>query len=349
MMKSETYSWKEDAAQILEQLASVLADKSEVLILSHRHPDPDAIASSWGLKLLIEQHFSVRASISYSGAIARAENRAMVKRLGIPLKQYNRIKLSRYDSFIMVDTQPGAGNNALNNETSFDLIIDHHPLRKDTQAALCIVDPDIGASATIVIALLKSAGVELSADLATALAYAISSETQNMHREAAKEDISAYLSVYVRASIRKLAQILNANLPHYYFLQLGHAVNNAKMFGTIICSHLETIRHPEIVAEMADFLLKHERIGAVLVSGCFKEQLILSLRTGGEQRNAGELIKQLPIGKDNAGGHDRSAGGFIDLTGKSSVEVQDEVRRIQTAFASLFGYENPQWRPLLDD
>ncbi|MDZ7794353.1 MAG: hypothetical protein U5P10_11900 [Spirochaetia bacterium] len=71
----------------------------------------------------------------------------------------------------------------------------------------------------------------------------------DIYREAAREDIKAYiLSVYVRASIRTLSEIINANLPHYYFQQLGNALNNAFVFGNIIVAHLTAIWRPEIVA-----------------------------------------------------------------------------------------------------
>ncbi|WP_020611156.1 DHH family phosphoesterase [Sediminispirochaeta bajacaliforniensis] len=338
----------ENSKDALEKLGSVVSGKKELLILTHTHPDPDAIAAAVALRLLLRELFHVDASIAYSGIIARAENRTMVKKLNLPLKQYSRIKASRYDGLALVDSQPGAGNNVLDASSFCDIVIDHHPRRDDTKGAFVVIEPELGASATILIEWLDAAGVDLSADIATALAYAISSETQNMYREAARRDIRAYLSVYVRASIRKLAGIINANLPHYYFLQLGDAINNALMFGTMITTHLDEIRHPEIVAEMADFLLKHERIGTVLVSGRFRNHLIISIRTRSEGINAGRLIKQLPLDPDNVGGHDRTAGGFFDLHGKDRKEVEEINITIRNAFAALLGYENPSWRKLLD-
>src|SRR6056297_2951530 len=338
-----------EATELLERLGKVVEGRRELLIITHTHPDPDTIASAAALRLLVEKQFGIHASIAYSGIIARAENRAMVQKLKIPLKQYNRIKKSRYDCLALVDSQPGAGNNVLTAESDCDIVIDHHPRRDDTKADIVVIDPDIGATATILIRWLNAAKIDIPADIATALAYAISSETQNMYREAAREDIRAYLSVYVRASIRTLSEIINANLPHYYFQQLGNALNNAFVFGNIIVAHLTAIWHPEIVAEMADFFLKHDRIGTVLCTGCYKHSLILSIRTGGNRKNAGELIKQLPLNPDHVGGHDRTAGGFLSLEGKSDEEIQNEVERLQNAFAALVGNDSPAWKRLLDE
>jgi len=338
-----------EATELLERLGKVVEGRRELLIITHTHPDPDTIASAAALKFLVKQCYGVNSSIAYSGIIARAENRAMVQKLNISLKEYNRIKLSRYDCIALVDSQPGAGNNVLTADSDCDIIIDHHPRREDTKGKLVVIDPEIGATATILIRWLEAAELTIPAEIATALAYAISSETQNMYREAAREDIKAYLSVYVRASIRTLSEIINANLPHYYFQQLGNALNNAFVFGNIIVAHLTAIWHPEIVAEMADFFLKHDRIGAVLCTGCYKHSLILSIRTGGNRKNAGELIKQLPLNPDHVGGHDRTAGGFLSLEGKSDEEIQEEVLRLQNAFAALVGNDSPAWKRLLDE
>ena len=208
----------EEIHGILERMGDVLRGHQELLILTHTHPDPDAIASAMALQLLVKKRYKLNASIAYSGIIARAENRAMISKLDIKLKEYNRIKRSRYDCLALVDTQPGAGNNVLTSNDRCQIIIDHHPQRRDTRGDLVVIDPDIGASATILIRCLDTAKIPIPANLATALSYAISSETQNMYREAAREDIKAYLSVYVRASIRKLSEIINVKLPHYLSL-----------------------------------------------------------------------------------------------------------------------------------
>lgn len=330
------------------RLKDILAGKEELLILLHTHPDPDAIASGAALQLLLKEKFNLRSSIAYSGIIARAENQAMVKKLGIRLKQYNRIKRSRYDSIALIDSQPGAGNNVLSAKDRCTIVIDHHPPRKDTLGDLVLINPAIGATATILVQLLQAARIDLPADIATALAYAIDSETQSMHREAAAEDIQAYLNVYTQASIRKYGEIVNPNLPHYYFLQLGRALNNALIYRNAITTHLTKIYHPEIIAEMADFFLKHERISTVLCTGIFRQSLIISIRTSSERMNAGVLIKKLPLVKDNAGGHDRSAGGVLSLEGMSDAEVNRIVSSLVDSFAKNLGHEDVHWKPLLD-
>ncbi|NIS37901.1 phosphoesterase, partial [Candidatus Saccharibacteria bacterium] len=144
---------------------------------------------------------------------------------------------------------------------------DHHPQQPKADADLFVVRPEIGVSATILIEWLKAGDIEIPADLATALAFAISSETQNLGREATKRDIDSYLHVYVKSSIRKLAQITYPKLPRSYFSTLAKALKKTYIYKNLICSHLGDVPNAEIVAEMADFLLRHERVGWSLCSG----------------------------------------------------------------------------------
>ena len=80
---------------------------------------------------------------------------------------------------------------------------------------------------------------------------------------------------------------------------------------------------------------------------CYKQNLILSIRTGSDRVNAGDLIKQLPLDPDHVGGHDRTAGGFLTVEGLSVEEIETEVQELQNAFAALVGTENPVWKKLL--
>lgn len=61
----------------LENLHRVVNGK-KVLILTHNNPDPDALATGWALKFLLEKKFKVSSELVYGGIITRAENQAMV-------------------------------------------------------------------------------------------------------------------------------------------------------------------------------------------------------------------------------------------------------------------------------
>lgn len=332
----------------LKALRELLNGKKELLIIVHNNPDPDAIGSAAALAYLAEKLSNIKVSIAYGGYIGRAENRAMVKKLRIQLKRIRKIKYTRYDLLALVDTQPGAGNNSLPPGQKINLIIDHHPRRARLAADLIFIKSKIGVSATILIEWLKEMQYAIPANLATALAYAISSETQNMNREASEADIQAYLYVYVRSSIRKLAQIINPRLPHPYFTTLVRTLNNAYIYRQLICVHIGEVHTVEMVSEMADFLLRHEGISWCLCTGRFRDNLYLSLRTSNRKASAHRLLQKLISNPDNAGGHDLMAGGYIAVANLKKEAIVEIESKISAGFAHLLGYEHVEWRHLID-
>ncbi len=337
-----------DCAAVTREFDALFKPENRLLIVIHNNPDPDAIAAASALKFFLEQKYGLEASVGYGGAVGRAENRTMVKKLGIRMKRIARLKLKNYDRLAFVDTQPGAGNHSLPAGRKCHLVIDHHPRRHTTRADLVIIQPEIGATATILAGLLKTCGVELPSALATALSYAISSETQNMRREASKLDIDAYLWVYPRSRIRLLGEIIHPRLRHSHFETLLTALRAAESFRTLISVHLGDVPQPEIVSEMADYFLRHERIGWVLASGRFRGNLVLSLRASSGKKNAGTVIKRIVRDSVNAGGHDLVAGGFIPVGKMKREEIDALERKLNGEFASVMGYSQAEWKRLLE-
>lgn len=332
----------------LAKLDQVLEGQKEFLIVVHNNPDPDAMASAMALGFLAEQRYGVNSSIAYGGNIGRTENQAMVRILKIKMKQINKVNFDRYDRIALVDTQPGAGNHSLPTDVPCHIVIDHHPRRRGILADLVVIKPDIGVTATMLIEWLKESQIEVPANLATALSYAMISETQNLGRDASQQDIQAYLFVYVKSSIRKLAQIINPKLPHSYFVTLAKGLQHTITYRNLICAHVGTVASAEIVAELADFLLRHKQIGWALCTGRFKKNVIISIRTSDDKANAGRLIKQLASNPKNVGGHGMIAGGYIPLENNKRNELRNLEDKLTQVFARLMGYEQAEWKPLIE-
>ncbi|MBD3290470.1 phosphoesterase [candidate division KSB1 bacterium] len=335
--------------EIMSELDKQLEGQKRLLIVLHNNPDPDAIASAYCLRFLTEKRYGLVANIAYDGLIGRAENRALVREVKIPLKNINRIKYGTYDRVAMIDTQPGAGNNVLPENVHCHIIIDHHPQRKGLESEVILVDTEVGASATLLIEILMQTKLSMSSDMATALSFAIKTETQDLGRETSERDIDAYFKAYSRASMRKLARISMPKLPHSYFVTLDKMLKRTRIFRHLICAHLGDVPTPEIVAEMADFLLRHERMGWAFCTGRFKENLYISMRASSNKANAGKLIKDLVPDRNLAGGHGMFAGGTIPLKKMPSEEISILEIRLNQKFAKLMGHDDPDWKPLLED
>lgn len=333
----------------LQALNDLLSANHNLLIIVHNNPDPDAIASAAALQFLVQKQFNVSADIAFGGNIGRAENRAMVQKLKIRMKQINRISIDKYNRIALVDTQPGAGNNSLPKKKKCHLVIDHHPKRHRASADLFVIEPDIGVSATIVVEWLRQSSTDIPADLATALSYAIISETQSLGRETSQRDIQGYIYVYAKCSIRKLAQIMYPKLPRSYFVTVAAALRSTYIYKNRIYAHLGIVPNAEIVAEMADFLLRHERVGWSLCTGRFRDKLILSVRSSRSGARVGKLVKRLVKNSNTVGGHDMTAGGFVDINNKNKDAVEQLEMQLANNFANLTGNKVADWKPLIEN
>lgn len=321
-----------------DELLDWVSGKGKIIIIVHDNPDPDCLASAMALQHLFMMKLNRDSTITFSGMIGRSENIAMAKELQIPLTPLGIVDLKDYQVVCMLDTQPGTGNNSLPEQTRVDIVIDHHPLRESTKVCRWVdVRSDYGATATILYEYLLAQNVSISTKLATAIYYAIKSETQDLGREANLPDKEAYLRLFPLANKRLLFEITYPKLPVEYFLTIGHALANARIYEKALIADLKDVVFPEVVAEMADFLLRLENIETVLCIGHYSTELVLSMRTERHDLNAGEIIKKVVYGLGKAGGHGMMSGGKIDDVSNSFEELQKVVAILKSRFLSELG------------
>ena len=287
--------------------------RGKVIIVVHDNPDPDCLASALALRHLFVMKLNKEAVIAFSGMIARSENLVMAKELEITLIPLGIVDLKEYQVICMLDTQPGTGNNALPPDAQVDILVDHHPARElSRQSRWVDIRDDYGVTATIIYEYLLAQEVPIGTKLATALFYAIKSETQDLGREANRPDRDAYLRLFPLTNKKLLYEITHPKLPKEYFLTINNALEQTKIYGSLLIANLGRIMFPEMVAEMADFLLRLEGIETTLCMGHYAHEIVISIRTGRQDLNAGEIIKRLVVGLGTAGGHGMMAGGKID-------------------------------------
>jgi len=119
----------------LARLSTVLDGARSMLIIVQNTPDPDAIAAAAALRELANVRHEIACSIGHSGGVWRAENLALLKYLGLNTRPLSDLDLERYDRLSMVDAQPGAGNVSFDASVRLDVVIDHHPIRRETRSA----------------------------------------------------------------------------------------------------------------------------------------------------------------------------------------------------------------------
>lgn len=289
-----------------------LRGKGAILIVTHDHPDPDALAAAFALQHLILVKTGQKATITFGGVIGRRENMVMVDQLEIKAKSIDELDLDAFNAVCMVDTQPGTGNNSFPEDKRVDLIIDHHQIKESTRACRWVdVRPEYGASASILFEYLQSQQVKIATKLATILFYAIKSETEDLGRDWTKSDRDAYLKLMPLCNNRILHEITKPKSSRVYFKYFETGLKNAKIYDNTLIFNLYNIDHPEIVAEIADFLMRVEGIEIVLGLGCYNGEGVLSMRTSQKETHAGGLMQEVIQGLGSGGGHSMTAGGQI--------------------------------------
>lgn len=310
-----------------DEMLAWLRGKGKIVIIVHDNPDPDCLASAMALRHLFVMKVNREATIAFSGMIGRSENLAMAKKLEIPLTPLGIIDLKEYQVICMLDTQPGTGNNSLPPGIKVDLVIDHHPPRPTCDNCRWVdIREDYGVTATILFEYLQAQDVTPGVKLATALFYAIRSETQDLGREANKPDKEAYLRLFPMTNKKLLYEISYPKLPIEYFLTVSTALEHAKIYRNLLVVNLYEIVFPEVVAEMADFLIRLDEIETVLSMGQYNDEMVLSIRTIRHDLNAGEIIRRIIQGLGAAGGHGMMAGGKMDnvLPGKANIDRAEQ-------------------------
>lgn len=302
-------------AEFAELVSSPGWDGARWLILTHDNPDPDALASAAILSRLLRRRFGLRVTIGYGGMIGRAENREMVKILGLELSRMRYLNLRNYGRIALVDAQPRTGNHQLPEDRLPDAVFDHHPLRKSTQPVPFFdVRTDYGATATLLGEYLEASGIAPTHATATALIYAIRTETQDFRREAAGPDRRLYDELQPKVDKRALARIQSAPLPVTYFQNLHQALENLETVDTLVASHLGRVEQADIVPEVADLLLRMEGKTWALCTGLYDGRVYLSIRTSNPRGEAGHLMRKLVGRHGKGGGHGTTAGGWVPVT-----------------------------------
>ncbi|MBN1221974.1 MAG: DHH family phosphoesterase [Candidatus Aminicenantes bacterium] len=303
-----------------------LRGANHALILPHDNPDPDAIAASWGIVHLLKKDLSLVSTIAYGGLIGRAENRAMVKELKIPLVPYKPHLIKNGPAIIMVDCQPHTGNSSLPQDVTPDIVIDHHPMRETTKANhWTYVNEKMGAASTIIAATLIERKIFLTKRLATALFYAIKSETRDLGWEGTREDYDNYISLLPRVDFKSLFRISHPPLSPLYYKSIKAALSRSSVHRYAVVCPMDKVPYPELPAEIADFLILREKIEVSFTLGFYEGDLFLSLRSLKPGLDSADLMQHMVRDYGTGGGHKAMAGGKIPKVAYSKLREIENV------------------------
>jgi nanoRNase/pAp phosphatase (c-di-AMP/oligoRNAs hydrolase) len=255
-----------------------------------------------------------------------------------------------WDAVVMVDAQPRSGNANLPKKMPVTAIIDHHPQRKNYRSPFVDIRPEYGAVSTILVEYLLGQNLKWDEKLATALFYAIKSETADLGRGICDADRMAYFALFDSVNWELLHNIVKAEIPGDYFQLFPKGIELSILYGNALVSNLGEIPVPDAVAEIADFMLRHERVKRSLVLGTYEDQLVFSIRFTPSNLDAGIVATNIAKGYGAGGGHDQMAGGRILLSRHKKSHVPIIERTIINRFLKSVGaYKHKPGKPLVPE
>ena len=128
----------------------------------------------------------------------------MVNLLDIHVEAVTPESVKEFDRIAMVDVQPHYFGGLIDRA---DLVIDHHPEQPGYTAVFKDIRADYGSTCTILTEHLRAVDVNISERTATAMLYAIKSDTLFFNRQTNRVDIEAFSYLYPLADaalIRKM-------------------------------------------------------------------------------------------------------------------------------------------------
>ncbi len=283
----------------VEQYQRYLADADRILILLHNDPDPDAMASGLALRTLLHRTKATAIIGAFQG-VTRPENIRMANLLDIEIELLSRRSLTQFARIATVDVQPHYFGGLINR---VDLVIDHHPTRAGYSAAFKDIRPDYGSTCTILTEHLRAVDANISERTATAMLYAIKSDTLFLSRHTDESDLDAFRFLYPLANAALVRKMEGSETNLERLACLSRAMQCSEISGSLYTSHLGEVAREDLITFAADFLLQVEEVSFSVVSGIVQRNVVISARNLGDSADAGKFVRQSFGDIGSAGGH----------------------------------------------
>jgi nanoRNase/pAp phosphatase (c-di-AMP/oligoRNAs hydrolase) len=242
--------------------------------------------------------------------VTRPENLRMANLLDIHVETITPDSLKDYDRIAMVDVQPHYFGELIDR---VDLVIDHHPEQPGYTAVFKDVRADYGSTSTILTEHLRAVDVNISERTATAMLYAIKSDTLFFNRQANRVDIEAFSYLYPLADAALIRKMEGAEITPERLDYVMRAHMNGSLVDQVFCAFLGTLGREDFVPYVADFFLQLEGVKWTVIAGVVNDSLVVSVRNLGYSKNAGEFARRFFADLGSAGGHRAMAKAVVPV------------------------------------
>lgn len=308
-------------------------NNEHIYIQTHNFPDPDAIASAYGLQKLLE-YKGIKSTLCYKGKIDRRNCISMVHELGIDIVNVDDIEeLCDEDEVVLVDSQKGNGNtyDIIGNEIAS---IDHHPTFTKIGYEFMDIRPDVGACSSMIAEYFYENEILMDKDVATALMYGMKIDTADMTRGVSALDLEMFKKLYFEADMSLISYFSSNELQLNDLKAYSTAIESIEVADKISFANTGSNCPDGLIATVSDFITAIENVDFSVVYSYNNGGIKLSVRcTEYSGLNAGKLTMIALDGLGTGGGHATMAGGFVPY--REDMVVEDIVKKIKSNFIEL--------------
>lgn len=318
-------------SQKLSELITVLRGH-RVFIQTHNFPDPDAIASAFGLQYLLRK-FGITTTICHHGNIERTATTNMVAEFGISMTTDEELKdMTEDDYIITVDSQKGNANilDLVGNEVA---CIDHHPI---------FCEPDykymdiriVGSCSTIIADYYRQYKIDMPEDVATALLYGLKMDTADFTRGVTELDVQIYAYLFPKSNNQLIRRFQSGTIQYDELESFVDSMRNIEIFNGVAFAFLNFNCADAFVATVSDFILNLDVVNFAVVYSRRENGFKFSVRSELDELNAGIIAQTALKDVGSGGGHRSMAGGFAEESRLLDMSI-DYNKTVQNLFLNV--------------
>lgn len=281
----------------------------KVYLQTHNFPDPDALASAFGIQVFLRAH-GVDTTICYAGKIEKNSTRRMMEEFGICAVHIDDIHdMSKLDYIVTIDSQKYNSNitDFIGNEVG---CIDHHP----TSIPCVYQYSDIricGACSSIITSYFIESNTSLDVNTATALLYGIKMDTDSFNRGVTDFDIEMFGHLHKISDDNKISNLYHNNMEIEDLHAYGDAIRNIQIYENIGFAKISFDCPDALIAMISDFILGLDVVKFSVVYAVRDGGYKFSVRNETAIYHAGTVTQKALEGLGGGGGHFSMAGGVV--------------------------------------
>lgn len=281
----------------------------KVYLQTHNFPDPDALASAYGMQVFLHAH-GVESTICYAGEVEANSTKKMMEVFQIDACEIDDIHDMKPEDYIV--TIDGQKYNSNLSDFPGDEVacIDHHPTMKPcayqySDLRIC------GACASIVTSYFKESGTTLDMKTATALLYGIKMDTDSFNRGVTDFDIEMFAYLHKIADNQIIISLSHNNYEIQDLYAYGEAIRNIKIYDNVGFASISFDCPDALVAMISDFILGLDIVEFAVVYAARNGGYKFSVRNETKHYHAGTVTARALKDLGDGGGHFAMAGGMI--------------------------------------